>query len=514
MPLRNKLLIIKMARFLIFGLMIGLFLLLNGEEAHAGTPQGCPVVVVFGSAGDLVRRFVWRSLWEVFLENGPMVVVATSRDDVSGLLGELNSAIECSGGSETCIGRFKVWNACTNSFQLKEDGDYRRLNETLPEWTSKCGCSESQRLFYLAVPPSAYASLAKQIDAFVRPSASVGPIKVALEKPFGSDLHTSLTMSEELKQYLKEDEIYRIDHYLAKPAVRGIVHFLCHNRQDLQHLLNGDNVDRVHVVARESLTAAGRTGYYDKYGVVRDMMQNHLTQLLTLIVADLSADSCQSSSGLEAKRVEFLKTLNPASLHHTLLAQYTDYREHVREGGGNVDSRTATFATTVLSSSTDSWRGARFLLTSGKALPQKSTYAAVAFKSDPGACPKEIVFIIKDHELESGVFVSFDFGGDVITGKEGLPPATVIASDTNIMLTPGCAYLFFACQDCETEAYTNVVRSLIEGERCSFVSTESLLESWRVWTGLVEAMDASEAGPFRYDSSNIHLIDITPWSSK
>ena len=514
MPLRNKSLLIKMAHFLLFGLVIGSILLLNGKQAHAGAPQECPVVVVFGAAGDLVRRFVWRSLWEVFLETGPMVVVATSRDDVSGLLGELNSVIDCSDGSETCISRFKVWNACTNGFQLREDGDYRRLNETLLEWTSKCGCSESQRLFYLAVPPSAYASLAKQIDAFMRPSASVGSIKVALEKPFGSDLHTSLTMSEQLKQYLKEDEIYRVDHYLAKPAVRGIVQFLCHNRQHLKELLNGDNVDRVQVVARESLTAAGRTGYYDKYGVVRDMMQNHLTQVLALIVADLSADSCQSSSGLEAKRVEFLKSLNPASLHHTLLAQYADYSEHVRAGGGNMDSRTATFATTVLSSSTDSWRGTRFLLTSGKALPQKSTYAAVAFKSAPGACPKEIVFIIKDQELESGVLVSSNFGGDVITGEKGLPPTTILASDTNVMLTPGCTYLFFACQDCETEAYTNVVRSLIEGERCSFVSTESLLESWRVWTGLVEAMDVSEAGLFKYDSRNVHLIDITPWSSK
>ena len=502
-----------MSKFLLFCLLTGSLLLLNGEEAIADAAQGCPVVVVLGAAGDLVRRFVWRSLWEVFLETGPMVVVATSRDNATGLLDELNSVVKCSEDSETCINRLKVWNMCTNGFQLREDGHYRMLNETLPGWTRKCGCYEEQRVFYLAVPPSAYTPLAKQIDAFMRPVARRGQIKVALEKPFGSDLHTSLTMAEQLKQHLNEDEIYRIDHYLAKPAVSGILHFLCHNRHHLKGLLNGDNVERIHVVAREALTAAGRTGYYDKYGVVRDMMQNHLTQVLTLIVADLTADSCQSTSSLEARRVEFLKTLNPASLPHTLLAQYADYQDHVVTDGGSIKTKTATFATTVLSTSSGSWRGTRFIITSGKALPHKSTYATVAFKSAPGECPKEMVFIIKDDELKSGVLVSSHFS-DVITGQKGLPPTTLVAGNTNIMLTPGCVYLFFACQDCETDAYTNVVQSLIEGDKHSFVSTESLLESWRVWTDLVEEMDASKAQPFTYNSSNIHLIDVTPWSSQ
>ena len=509
MSLRNN----KMSKFLLCCLLTGSFLLLSGEGATADAPRECPVVVVFGAAGDLVRRFVWRSLWEVFLESGPIVVVATSRDNVSGLLDELNSDIKCSDGSEACIDGLKLWNTCTNAFRLREDGHYHTLNETLPEWTSKCGCSETQRLFYLAVPPSAYAPLVKQIDAFMRPIKGGGQIKVALEKPFGSDLRTSLAMAEQLQQQLKEDEIYRVDHYLAKPAVRGIMHFLCRNRHHLKGLLNGENVERIQVVARESLTAAGRTGYYDKYGVVRDMMQNHLTQVLTLIVADLTADSCQSSSSLEAKRVEFLKTLNPASLPHTLLAQYAGYRNHVGADGGNGGTNTATFATTVLSSFTGSWKGARFVLTSGKALPHKSTYATVTFKSAPGTCPKELVFVIKDHEHQSGVLVSSHFS-DVITGGKGLLPTTVFASNTSVMLTPGCAYLFFACQDCETEAYTNVVRSLVEGDRQSFVSTESLLESWRVWSGLVEEMDASQAQPFKYNSSNVHLIDVTPWSSQ
>ena len=486
------------------------FLLLAGAEAVSDTSQGCPVVVVFGAAGDLVRRYVWRSLWDVFLETGPMVVVATSRENVSGLLDELNSFITCIEDSETCSYHLKLWNTCTNAFRLKEDSHYQALNETIPVWTSQCGCSETQRVFYLAVPPSAYAPLAKQIDTFMRPIVGHDRIKVAVEKPFGSDLNTSLAMAEQLKQHLKEDEIYRIDHYLAKPAVHNILRFLCDNIHPLKGLLNGENVERIHVVAKEALTAAGRTGYYDRYGVVRDMMQNHLTQVLTLIATDLTADGCQSSSDLEAKRVEFLKTLNPASLPNTLLAQYADYHNHVEADGGNRDTRTATFATSVLSSSAGNWSCTRFIVTSGKALPYKATYAVIAFKSTPGDCPKEIIFIIKDPELKSGVLVSSHFSGNVITGQKGLSPATIVANDDNRILTPGCSYLSFACQDCETEAYTNIVRSLLQGERRNFVSTESLLESWRVWTGLVEEMDGSKEELFTYNDSNVHLIDVTP----
>lgn len=501
-----------MANFLLTCLLTGSFLLLTGAEAVADTSQGCPVVVVFGAAGDLVRRFVWRSLWDVFLETGPIVVVATSRDNVSGLLEELNSVITCSEDSETCSYRLKLWNMCTNAFRLKENGHYQALNDTLPGWTSKCSCSETQRVFYLAVPPSAYAPLAKQIDTYMRPVVGLDLVKVAVEKPFGSDLNTSLAMAEQLKRHLKEDEIYRIDHYLAKPAVNGILRFLCDNLHQLKGLLNGENVERIHVVAKEALTAAGRTGYYDRYGVVRDMMQNHLTQVLTLIAADLTADGCQSSSVLEAKRVEFLKTLNPASLPNTLLAQYADYHDHVEADGGSRNTKTATFATAVLSSNAKKWSCTRFIVTSGKALPYKSTYAVIAFKSVPGDCPKEIIFMIKDPELTSGVLMSSHFSGDVIAGQKGLPPTTIVASGNSRILTPGCTYLSFACQDCETEAYTNVVRSLIGGERHSFVNTESLLESWRVWTGLVEEMDASKEQLFTYNNSNVHLIDVTPCS--
>ena len=490
-----------------FLLFLVVYVVVLGDEKAARVPRKCSVVVILGAGGDLVKRFVWKSLWSTFSVEEPFAVVATSRGDVSQLVTNLNSGLHCSSGAKECNRLEDSWKRCTAPARLKHNADYELLGSVIPQLTEECGCKESQRVYYLAVPPSAYVSLAGQIHTLARPPPDA-ELVVAFEKPFGRDLSSSLALAEGLKHWLKEEEVFRVDHYLAKEAVQLILRFRCENRQILSKLFSGEHIVRMDLAAKESLTAQGRTGYYDQYGVIRDMMQNHLTQVLTLAAMEIPSD-CSDAALIESSKVGFLKMLPKASSSKTLLGQYSTYSQEVETEGGRNGSLTPTFAVSILEPSFSHWKGTKFVLSSGKGFPLKSTYVQILFSSTDTSCPREILFLISDPTFTPSIIVSHHFRDLMLNGL--LP--TGLPSNTVPFLSSMCWYGIFPCIDCNREAYDVIAESLLNQKRSMFVSTEVLLESWRIWSDLVTEVDLKPIIPLVYSSSTLHKLDFSPWST-
>ena len=202
--------------------------------------------------------------------------------------------------------------------RVKTTDHYSELHKII-ESDVKSTCS-SGRLFYLAVPPSAYATIANAINTLARPSQ--GWLRAVFEKPFGSDYDSALKMADDLSNSLTEKEIYRIDHYLGKQALQGIPELFAKNQDNLGRIMNQVYVDRIEVAMMETEDCAGRTGFYDKYGVIRDVFQNHLSEMLALILSDVPVSP--------ENRLESLRNVQ-IDRNEITIGQYDEYQSHVDE---------------------------------------------------------------------------------------------------------------------------------------------------------------------------------------
>ena len=233
---------------------------------------------------------------------------------------------------------------------------------------------EISRIFYLSVPPFAYSEIVQRINRYCRASGDAS-LKVVLEKPFGSNLKSAQEMTEELVKHLKEEEIYRIDHYLGKPGVSQILRFRSENIITFEPILNRDHVESVQIVLKEKDDCRRRTAFYDNYGVIRDVIQNHMTELLTLIAMDLPSH-ISNLTEFHINKLKLLKEIVIPSSKDAVIGQYNDYNLHRRKEKADQkqdekESKTATFAAVVLYINNPRWQGVPFVIISGKKLDER-----------------------------------------------------------------------------------------------------------------------------------------------
>ena len=340
--------------------------------------KACPIdVALIGATGNLAQKYLWTSLFRLS-KDIPLRVYPGSRDVTD--KGQekvdriLSSNINCDGDHCTQDIETFVKNVVRPYVRVKATDHYSELHKII-ERDVKSTCS-SGRLFYLAVPPSAYATIANAINTLARPSQ--GWLRAVFEKPFGSDYDSALKMADDLSKALTEKEIYRIDHYLGKQALQGIPELFAQNRDTLGHIMNKDYVDKIEVAMMETEDCAGRTGFYDKYGVIRDVFQNHLSEMLALILSDLPVSP--------ENRLESLRNVQ-IDRNEITIGQYDEYQSHVDEDRKRWDEDdvgkrtvTPTCALTKLYSSQKRWNDVPIYLYSGKAAyPRKRGMIRVDF---------------------------------------------------------------------------------------------------------------------------------------
>jgi glucose-6-phosphate 1-dehydrogenase len=369
-----------------------------GDPAPAARPGDPCAFVVFGTTGDLTKRKLLPSLYNL-RANGMLArdvavigVGRTQLDDAAfrELMGQ--------GLREFATGPVdaRVWGAFLDGLHyvrgdFDDPGTYRRLAERLEEAEREHG-TRGNALFYLATPPGEFGPVAGQLaQAGCLAEAGGRWRRIVIEKPFGRDLDSGKALNRELGAAAREDQIFRIDHYLGKETVQNILVFRFANGI-FEPIWNRRYIDHVQITVAEDLGLEGRGAYYDKAGVLRDIVQNHIFQLLAFVA--MEPPSTLGAEALRNERVKVLDAIRPMSPEQILQAavrgQYGEgyiegqkvpaYRDEPRVAPG---SMTETYAALRLQVENWRWAGVPFYVRSGKRLARRDTQISIQFRRPP-----------------------------------------------------------------------------------------------------------------------------------
>ena len=357
--------------------------------------------IIFGGTGDLSRRKLLPAIGRLaaacsLSDNFHVLGVArdTRHEDASFCKLALESMI-ASGLQPDQITGF-----CNNQLHYQTIGngapsDYTQLGARLESLEQQYGLP-AHRTFYLAIPT---ASLGDTLSGLAGAglNQSSGWVRIVVEKPFGYDLASAGELVGLIRKYFAEDQVYRIDHYLGKETVQNLLVFRFGN-PIFESLWNRDRIDSVQISVSEELGVGTRAGYYDKSGALRDMVQNHLTQLLTLLA--MEAPPVIGAESVRYEKVKVLRSMAPILPSDVTLGQYSKGEirgqpvpGYLEENGVAAGSTTETFAALKVEIMNWRWQGVPFYLRTGKRMPRQMTRIGVRFRNAPvcmfeadGAC--------------------------------------------------------------------------------------------------------------------------------
>ena len=362
--------------------------LLEGLRSRR-TPEPC-ALTIFGASGDLTQRKLFPALYSLALRNllpEQFAVVGVARTAMSTdeFREQMEEAVKEHGRDEF---RPDVWGELAEgiryvSADLVDAQEDREVVATLNELDETRGTS-GNRVYYLAVPPRAIEPIVVQIGPR---RATGGWTRLIVEKPFGHDLDSARRLNEIVRAYFDESEIFRIDHYLGKETVQNML-VLRFANGIFEPIWNRQFVDHVQITVAESLGIEGRASFYEASGAIRDIVQNHLLQLVALTAMEPPIDF--SAESVRNEKVKVLRATHTPGPKHVVRGQYgpgyvdgeevPGYRE---EEGVDPDSATETYVAAKLYVDNWRWADTPFYLRTGKRLPRRETTIAIQFKRAP-----------------------------------------------------------------------------------------------------------------------------------
>jgi glucose-6-phosphate 1-dehydrogenase len=427
--------------------------------APATTPAD--VLVIFGITGDLARKMTFRSLYRLDrrkLLDCPIVGVARDEWSEAALHDHARSAIETAGETidEEVFDRF----AQRLSMVSGDFGDaktYERVARAIE--------GKHTPVFYLEIPPSLFGRVVERL-AHANLTAHA---RVVVEKPFGHDLASARALNEQLRSVLEEWQIFRIDHFLGKEPAMDIM-FLRFANSVFEPLWNRDRIQCVQITMAENFGVEDRGSFYDPVGALRDVVQNHLLQLIGLFAAE--PPSVADADGLRDKRAEVFRAIPSIDPAHYVRGQYDGYRSIK---GVQPDSQTETFAALRLEIDNWRWSGVPFFLRAGKALPVRATEIRVIFKRPP----KLAITELKPDPNELVLRIDPNPGTDmIIQAKE---PGANSTRCVDLSLT-------FAKELGEApEPYERLLSDAMRGDSAQFAREDGVEETWRIVQPLLDA---------------------------
>jgi len=472
-------------------------------------PVPATTLTIFGATGDLAHRKLLPALYNLAHEGAlpeRFNLIGVSRREMPDeeFREVMKGAIEKYSRRETdptvlegLLGRARYV-----GFDFADVESYAKLRQVIEEQDQEGG-GKLNRAFYLSTAPEFFpviVSALKEADLNYDHDVDV---RCIIEKPFGTDLKTAVELQHVVERVFRESQVYRIDHYLGKETVQNVMAFRFANFM-FEPVWNRNYIDNIQITAAEDIGIGSRAGYYDQAGALRDLVQNHMLQLLTLVCMEPPASF--EADKVRDEKVKVLHAITPPTPEEvrqcTVRAQYTagteggeDVGGYKDEDGVPEDSRTETYAALKLEVHNWRWAGVPIYLRTGKRLTRKVTEIAVQLKPVPhlafqsqgsvGVQPNQLVLTMQPNEG-----VSLSLGAKI-------PGSSMRIRPVNMEFLYGSAFMSQS-----PEAYERLILDAMRGEATLFTRNDEVLAQWAIIDPILQAWAADDMPVHTYESGS------------